>query len=214
LFELTPDYQRLRMRAASARPTMLIDTATLFLIEVIVMIAVALLLIWAWLQNRSVTTLAWWSVALMLEAIGTGLVAFRGMIPDWLSIDMANASLIMACGLLWAGARSFNMRPVNLAFPIGAAIWMIACQFDGFYASLQLRATLFSILVTVYVVLTAWEFWRGTEPLASRPFIVACLVVHALGFLFYLPVVFFAPELQASTVLGGNWFIFVGFQGL
>ena len=75
-----------------------------------VMAMLALLLLWGWLHNKSVKTLAWWSAALLLEAIGTTLVLRRGHILDALSIDLANALLIAACGLIWCGARIFRGR--------------------------------------------------------------------------------------------------------
>lgn len=193
---------------------MTIDAATLFLIEVVVMTTVALLLFWAWLQNRSVVTLAWWGGALVLEAMGTGLVAFRGVIADWLSINMSNALLIAACGLLWVGARRFNGRSIHPAFPLGVIIWLVACQFPFFYASLQLRAAMFSVLVSSYALLAALEFWRGTEPLASRPFIVLCLVLHSIAFFLNLPAVFLTPTMEGAKLLSGHWFIFVALQGL
>ena len=159
-----------------------LDAPTLFFVTIVVMAMIALLLLWVWLHNKSVKTLAWWSAALLLEAIGTTLVLLRGHILDALSIDLANALLIAACGLIWSGARIFSHRPVHPSFALGAAIWLAACQFDAFYSSLPARASLFSVLIGGYALLTAWEFWRETEPLASRPAIIACHILNALVF--------------------------------
>lgn len=82
---------------------MQLNVPTLFFVTIVVMAVIALLLLWAWLQNRSEKTLVWWSVALLLEALGTTLVALRGVIPDWLSIGLSNSLLIAACGLIWGG---------------------------------------------------------------------------------------------------------------
>ena len=77
---------------------MQLDVPTLFVLLIVIMAVNALLLLWAWLQNRDVKALAWWGVALLLEALGTVLIFRRGLIPDWLSIDLSNALLIFAYG--------------------------------------------------------------------------------------------------------------------
>ncbi len=192
---------------------MQLDAPTLFFVTIVVMALIALLLLWAWLQNRSVKTLAWWSAALLLEALGTTLILLRGLAPDWLSIALANSLLIAACGLIWSGARLFSERTVHPSFLLGAALWLAACQFEAFYLSLPARASLFSVLIGSYALLAAWEFWRGTEPLASRPAAVACLTLHALVFLVHTPVVMLSTVPEGVQPLGGPWFIFIALQG-
>ena len=105
---------------------MQLDAPTLYVLMIVVLAVVALLLLWAWLQNRNVTALAWWGGALMLSSLGTALVFFRGFIPDWLSIDLSNSLLIVAYGMIWSGARIFSERTVGPIFLLGAAIWLVA----------------------------------------------------------------------------------------
>lgn len=193
---------------------MQLDAPTLFFVTIVVMAVIALLLLWAWLQNRSVKTLAWWSVALLLESLGTAFVFLRGLVPDWLSIDLSNSLLIVACGLIWSGARLFNERTVHPSFILGAAIWLATCQFDAFYSSLPARASLFSVLIGSYLLLAAWEFWRGTEPLASRPAAVVCLALHALVFFLHIPAVMLSPGTEGTQQLAGPWFAFIAIQGV
>lgn len=192
---------------------MRLDVPTLFVLLIVIMAVNALLLLWAWLQNRDVKALAWWGVALLLEALGTVLIFRRGLIPDWLSIDLSNALLIFAYGLIWTGARLFHDRTVQPSLILGAAIWLAACQFDAFHASLPARASLFSVLIGSYALLAAWEFWRGTEPLASRPAAVACLTLHAFVFFMNIPAVMLSPVTQSTQPLHGFWFVFIAFQG-
>lgn len=190
-----------------------LDAPTLFFVTIVVMAMISLLLLWVWLHNQSVKTLAWWSGALLLEAIGTTLVLLRGRIPDALSIDLANALLIAACGLIWSGARIFSHRTVHPSFALGAAIWLAACQFDAFYSSLPARASLFSVLIGGYALLTAWEFWRETEPLASRPAIIACQILNALVFFAHSPVLMLSAAPGGAQPLMGPWFTFIALQG-
>lgn len=191
-----------------------LDAPTLFFVTIVVMALIALLLIWTWLQNRSESALLWWSVALLIEALGTVLVVLRGFIPDGLSIGVANSLLIAACGLIWGSARLFNERTVHPSFLLGSATWLVACYFDAFYSSLPARASLLSILVGIYALLAAWEFWRGKEPLASRPAVVACWVVHAVIFFLHMPAVMLSSGTGNTLPLSGTWFLFIAFQGI
>jgi diguanylate cyclase (GGDEF)-like protein len=193
---------------------MQLHAPTLFAVVIVVMSLIALLLFWSWLQNRAVKTLAWWSVALLLEALGTVLVFLRGLAPDWLSINLSNSLLIVACGVIWTGARLFNGRTVHPSLILGAAIWLVACQDDAFYSSLPARASLFSVLIGSYLLLAAWEFWRGTEPLASRPAAVACLALHGIVFLLHIPAVLLSAPSESTYPLDGGWFIFIALQGI
>jgi hypothetical protein len=187
---------------------------TLFFVTIVVMAVVALLLLWAWLQNQSEKTLAWWSIALLLQAVGTTLVTTRGIIPDWMSIGLSNSLLLAACGLIWSGARIFNQRTAHPSFLLGTTIWLVACCFEIFYSSLPARTSPFSVLISIYALLAAWEFWRGAEPLASRPAVVACLALHALIFFFHMPAVMLRPGTDSTLPLAGPWFVFIAFQGI
>lgn len=193
---------------------MRLDAPTLFVFTLMVMAVIALLLLWAWFQNKRIKVLAWWGVAMLLESLGTALVFLRGLTPDWLSINLANAFLFFAYGLIWSGARLFNERPVHPSFAFGAGVWLLACQFDHFYASLPARASLFSILIGSYALLAAREFWLSKEPLASRPAIATWLTIHALIFFSHTPVLLLSPPASGSIQpLGEPWFVFIAFQG-
>lgn len=187
---------------------------TLLSATIVVMAVVALLLVWAWLHNRREKALLWWGLALLLEMSGTALVILRGNIPDWLSIVVANALLIAACGLIWGASRLFNGRSFHPNLGVGAATWFLACCLNEFYSSLSARASLLSLLVSVYALLAAWEFWRGQEPLVSRRAIVVCLTVHAIVFILHTPAVMFSSGIENTLLLAGPWFVFIAFQGI
>ena len=70
------------------------------------------LLVFAGLQNRSIRAPMWWGAAQIVGAIGLALVTSRGSVPDFVSIDVANALVLLAYGLTWAGARIFDGRKV------------------------------------------------------------------------------------------------------
>ncbi|HEX2019658.1 MAG TPA: hypothetical protein VGO17_12020 [Aurantimonas sp.] len=191
-----------------------LDAATLFILMIAVTSVVALLLLWAYLQNRRVKALAWWGVAYIHGALGSALIPPRGQIPDWLSIDLANALLIVAYGLMWMGARIFDERKIYASFLLGAAVWIAACQYPPFYASLPARASLSALLIGGYSLLTAWDFWRAPERLPSRSAVVSCVGLHGLISLVRIPAMLFISAPEGIRPLGGFWFAFIAFEAI
>ena len=193
---------------------MQLDAPTLFVVMIAVTSVVAVLLLWAWLQNRRVEALAWWGVAYATGALGSVFILPRGQIHDQLSIGLANALLILAYGLIWVGGRIFDGRKVRASFLLGAAVWLAACQYEPFYTSLPARACLSAFLIGTYSLLTAWEFWRSSEALASRSAAVFCLGLHGLISLSRVPAMLFFPVTESVQPLSGFWFAFIAFEAI
>lgn len=163
---------------------MQLDGATLFVALTMVMALGGLLLLWGWRQARRVKALKWWATAYLVGSLGTALLGGRGLLPDRLTIDLANALIFVGYGLMWNGARAFALRPPVIGWslaPVG--IWLLACLVPEIHGSLAARATVVSLLCCVVMPLIAWEFWRIREPLPSRLPLVAVNGLHGLFFL-------------------------------
>ena len=164
---------------------MSLDLLTIFVVTVFVMGICGLLLVYAWFLSRNTTALALWAAGYFIASIGTALIVGRGVIPNFWSIDIANALIAIAYGLMWSGARSFDNRrtPVPLILA-GALIWLAACQVEAFYASGDARAMLGSAIVAGYTLLCALEFWRARDKeLISRWPVIVFLFLHAAVYL-------------------------------
>ena len=81
-----------------------LDVGTLSVVTVFVTALLGALLVFAGLQNRTIRAPMWWGSAQIIGATGLALVTSRGMIPEFVSIDVANALILLAYGLTWAGA--------------------------------------------------------------------------------------------------------------
>lgn len=147
------------------------------------------LLLLTWLQNRNVVALALWGTGFALGAGGLALITLRGVIPDLWSIVVGNAVLVAAYGIGWLGARKFEDRPLIVPVALaGAAVWLLACTIGAVYASPPARAALVAVIVVVYLLLSAWEFYRTRHAaLMSRWPIVVILLVHAAIFSLRVP---------------------------
>jgi diguanylate cyclase (GGDEF)-like protein len=115
---------------------------------------------------------------------------------------------------MWGGVRNFEGHAASLPLMLaGALAWLVACQFEAFYAVAEARITLMSTIVTVYSVLCAWEFWKGrNEGLMSRVPIIVLFLVHAVVFILRIPV-----SSALSTDGDGakaDWLTFIIFEAL
>jgi diguanylate cyclase (GGDEF)-like protein len=166
-----------------------VDLPTLCAATGFIAVTGGLLLLFSWMQNRSVPALAFWGMGYLLASTGAALMALRGLIsPAW-SICAAIALICLAYGLVWAGSRSFEGRTVRVRWIVaGAAIWVAACQIDSFYQFAPARVMLGSAILATYAMLSAREVFHARDrELISRWPTVALLSLHACFLLVRIP---------------------------
>ncbi|MBI4274711.1 MAG: hypothetical protein HY659_08440, partial [Rhizobiales bacterium] len=87
-----------------------LDVNTLFQVTIYVEAMLGLLLLFAWAQNASIHAVAWWGCANLLRAASVVTFGLYGAVPEFISIDLANAMLFTAFAVTWNGARVFDGR--------------------------------------------------------------------------------------------------------
>ncbi len=195
---------------------MQLDIQTLSVVTVFVTALLGALLVFAGLQNRAVRAPMVWGAAYITSAVGLALLTTHGSAPDWLSVNVANALVLLGSGLIWAGARMFDGRPVRpglVASP--AALWLIACAVPAFATDINLRVVLASTLMAMLAAVTADEFWRGrAEPLMSRWPTVLVLFAYAAALLARIPATLLSPILAGQSLMSGVSFALLAFGTL
>lgn len=173
-----------------------LDIPTLAIVTVFVTALLGALLIFAGLQNRAVCALMTWGVAFLLCAIGTALVAIRGTVPDWMSIQFANVLVLVGMGLVWVGARQFDGRRSHMAMiAIAPVLWLAACAVPIIRADINLRTITVSSLAALVAFASGCEIWRGrTEPLLSRWPTIITLLIYAGVMLARVPLTLMMPQ--------------------
>jgi diguanylate cyclase (GGDEF)-like protein len=159
-----------------------IHIPTLALVAVFVTVILGALLLLAWRRGQSTDALVWWGTGYLIGGISFALLSARGLIPNVLSIEIANALLLLGYGFLYAGTRAFGGRdtPVTV-FLIAPLIWLTAMQLPAIAAEINLRVVVISSLQCVFVALMAYELWRErAEPLLSRWPAILLLLTHVL----------------------------------
>ncbi len=193
-----------------------LDIGTLSAVTVFVTALLGALLLFAGVQNRSINSPMWWGVAQIVGAIGLGLTTSGGTLPGFVAIDIANALVLLAYGLTWAGARIFDGRGVlPLVVVFAPVVWLLACRIPVFENDSNLRAMVVSAMTAVLAAATAEEFWRGRgEPLLSRWPIVIVLLAYAAALLARIPAMYFSPLLDNDSLLSGLSFALIAFGTL
>jgi diguanylate cyclase (GGDEF)-like protein len=166
-----------------------LDVPTLLVVTVFIATMAGGLMLVTWLQNRTESALLGWGAAYLCGAVGAALFGARGQVPDFWSINIANAFMIAAAGLAWAGVRMFDRRPVALWYAlVGSAAWLAALGVGEFYQSLYARAALGSAISAIYAGLAAWELWRGRrDGMLARRLAMGMFAFQGMVFLSRIP---------------------------
>jgi diguanylate cyclase (GGDEF)-like protein len=194
---------------------MTLDVHTLFLVTIYVEAILGLLLLFVWAQNMALRAVCWWGFAYLVRLASIGLFGMYGEVPDLVSIDLANALLFTAFAMTWTGARVFDGRPIEPVYMVtGAVIWLLVCRLPMLAEGVNLRSLIASGIITGYIWLTAYEFWRGRdEPLVSRWPAVILLFAHGALFLLRTPMVALLPP-ATDSVFGSVWMTVLSFEAL
>jgi len=185
--------------AASPQPLATLDLGTLSVVAICIVALLGLLLLVAWLRQRTVPALAWWGSAYL---IGASAIALWGSpsAPAHITSDIPEALAFVACGMIWNGVRLFQGRrllPVH-AFG-GSVIWLLMCRMPGFEDGGSARIVVGVLIVASYTFVIGLELWRERrKSLYSR---TAALVVPSLhAAIFLIPLVMRAlwPDASAS----------------
>jgi diguanylate cyclase (GGDEF)-like protein len=158
---------------------MALDAPTLIIALMVVCGVLSALLGTAWLSDRSVPGLGLWAIAFSLGTTALALFSGRGVVPDFASIDLANAMILLAFGLGWRGARVFAGRPGPWGIVVaGALLWLIACQIPVFQETFRLRVIVASLVMSGFAFAIASELWLVARPSRTTRLVAILLACH------------------------------------
>ena len=139
-----------------------------------------------------------------------------GNVSDAITIDLANAVLLLSFAVTWSGARVFDGRPPRpMYIAAGPIAWVIVAHLPSFSGELTIRLLLSSGIIACYIWLTAYEFWRGRgEPLVSRWPAIFMLFAHGALFLLRTPLALVLPWSPDTDVIDSVWLAVLSFEAL
>jgi diguanylate cyclase (GGDEF)-like protein len=119
----------------------------------------ALLLMAAWLRNRATHAYLSWSLGFGLTACGIGMVGLRGLIPDFLSIEIANTVALAGLGLWICGALQFDRRKLEGWAAIPMLIWIAGIILPVIRDSFNYRVGLYGFASAIGYAMIAHVLW-------------------------------------------------------
>ena len=193
-----------------------LDIPTLIIVSIFVTAILGLLLLFVWVQDRSIQALAWWGVAYLVAGLSIALLSGQFTVANAASVDIASALLFAACGLSWNGARLFDEKPVRpFSMFAGALIWLLACLIPAFSASTTGRMIVSSLIVSNYTLVTAFELWSGrAEKLVTRWPAMLVLALHGVVFPAQIPLTMLQPKGYESPLLSNGWIALLALETL
>lgn len=184
-----------------------LDLPTMLVMATWMAALLGLFLFLAWIGDRAIRALAWWSTAYIIGGSAIALWGpFRGTSPHLLE-EIPSALLFFSAGMIWTGARLFQGRGVRpLWLSAGALVWLVASQFISSGDS-EGRLVLSSLIISAYAFLSAAELWRERRARSFPRWQVRLMpLLHAAVFL--SPVIL--PELmprQTDTDGADRWLL-------
>lgn len=148
-----------------------IDVQTLLIVSTLVLVVLGVFFLVSWVQDRSDTALLHWATAYLITAPATVLIVLRGQIPEWASLVVANAVVILAYGLNYSGALAFDgIRRGRFLALGGAMVWLALCLVPEFRTNFSARVFVVAATTALYTGAAARVIWNGrhTLPLPSR----------------------------------------------
>jgi diguanylate cyclase (GGDEF)-like protein len=158
-----------------------LDLPTLMIMQSFALACAGAVLLFAWLQNRMASALAFWGFANVIAAAGilSLMLGFTVHQQTWLAIG--GILLPLQSGLIWKAARVIDSKPAPIVFVVlGAVVVALAGVVPG------LRSIAGSLSLTagaVYSVATATTLWPGKERLAARWPLIGLSGLHASALL-------------------------------
>ena len=160
---------------------MQLDLPTLMVMQSFALACAGAVLLFAWLQNRTVSALAFWGFANIIAAAGILALMLGFTLHQQASLAIGGILLPLQAGVIWKAARIINSKPAPLVFVVlGAAVVGLAGIVPG------LRSIAGSLSLTagaVYSIATATTLWPSKERLAARWPLVGLSALHAAALL-------------------------------
>jgi diguanylate cyclase (GGDEF)-like protein len=181
------------------------DGATVLSITTLLSLTIGVLLLCSGSPRRGDPSLRLWGAGDLLAAVGILLLSQRGIWNDRLTIDVANAFIVLTYACFWCGTRQFarkSLAPVIIF--VGPLLWLAACQLDSFHESIVARLVLSSVLFAGYGLAACWELFRLPEALPSKLPLLGVLSLHMAFYTARIPLaVMHRPK--AESIIHSPW---------
>jgi hypothetical protein len=190
----------------------MLDTKTLFINFTLITVFLSCAMFFFWYVQKTYEGFTEWVITAFLAAACYILILLRGVIPDFLSIPIANVGLPAALILRLQGTRKFFSRksvsPFYLLIP--SSLFIIYLYFTYAVDNIQIRTFFLTLSITFMTTVLAWEFHINRN-IGSRLLNITISALNLVyGFLFFFRglILIMTPEykfLNNSPFDNLNW---------
>lgn len=149
-------------------------------------LSMAIGMTYVWIGRKTYPGFGAWTLSAWTAFAGIMLVAVRGLVPDFVSIVVANFFLAGTSLLVYIGLRAFTGGRPDLKSH-GAYI-VLFCLLLAYLTSvkpdLQVRLVLISLSVGTISLMSAWIAWKRIPEMLTdaNPLVLATLLVVGLAY--------------------------------
>lgn len=133
---------------------MVMSSQTTWLVCGASLLMIGILLCLQFLSSRDERAMLIWGTGNLVGGVGALLIGFRYVIPDVLSVIGGNTLIALAWGLLAAGYRSFNGRPVRIGWALAPAVVLVAAflAIGALGGGASMRGLAIGVVVTAILI--------------------------------------------------------------
>src|SRR3546814_19602087 len=147
--------------------------------------------------HRNMPGFGLWAAGTTLLGLSTLAAALRGVIPDFISIVVANAMGVASLAMFWNGIRQFNGKRARWAGPLAAIVAVAAVLAHRTYVENDTpdRIVVMSAVLAAECLLSAIELLRGSPRRMRGTALPAAGLFGLVAFTLSLPAL--SPALSA-----------------
>lgn len=179
-----------------------LDIRTLTLMMGFTFLTLCLSMVYYSLNNKTYDGFGLWTLGINLVAVSLILVGFRQIIPDLVTIVLANAFIYSGLFLLYLGFTCFAEKKVRKEFHIAVGVLIVFILFPIFtyiYPNVSARIIMISFVAAFYFTLSTRIVFRNLRHIQNKVNIQLTASLAVMASLFVLRGLFYLIPVNHSN---------------
>ncbi len=158
-----------------------LDVRTLTLLVAFICMLCAINMVLQYHLARDYSGIGWWAGGSIAIASGFGLILFRGILPDFLSIIVANVINVIGVICFEIGTARFFSLPYKQRYKIGAVVVFITVitflYFTYYQNDINIRIAIIALIAIILLSRTSWMLLRSAPVYLTQSAFVSAIAL-------------------------------------
>ena len=196
---------------------MYLDSRAVAVVSILITLVLGLLTAFVWRTRKPYPGFGRWTIGNLLVPLSVVLLSLRGVLPDWITLVLANTSSILASILFLEGTREFRgLRPRLTSAYLGGGFTMLAVIYFRYVVNaINFRIMAVSLCLGTFTLLCAVVLLKDMPAGCKRSMtftatvflvVAAADLIRAIYFYDHQPL----PGLFAPSLLNSAFFVNLG----